>query len=60
MLGNEVSGNRQWQGVVRLVAIHNRALTQAQIQQNFDAGVGERYFLLFIGRAPRRTCRRAT
>ena len=47
VLGNEVSNNRQWQGVVRLVAIHNRALTQPQIQQNFEAGVGEKFFLLF-------------
>jgi mono/diheme cytochrome c family protein len=47
VLGNETSSNRQWQGVMRLVAIHNRALTVAQIQQNFAAGVGERYFLLF-------------
>ncbi len=47
VLGNETSTNRQWEGVVRLVAIHNRALTQAQIQQNFDAGVGEKYFMLF-------------
>jgi hypothetical protein len=29
------------------VVIHNRVLTDAQIQQNFDAGVGERYYLLF-------------
>jgi concanavalin A-like lectin/glucanase superfamily protein len=47
VLGNETSSNRQWKGVMRLVAIHNRALTQEQIQQNFAAGVGERYFLLF-------------
>jgi hypothetical protein len=47
VVANETSGNRQWQGVVRLVAIHNRALTTAQIQQNFTAGVGERYFMLF-------------
>lgn len=47
VLGNETSSNRQWQGVLRLVAIHNRALTEEQIQQNFAAGVGERYFLLF-------------
>ena len=32
---------------MQLVAIHNRALTLEQIQQNFAAGVGERYFLLF-------------
>jgi hypothetical protein len=47
VLGNEVSGNRQFTGVYRLVAIHNRVLTQEQIQQNFEVGVGERYFLLF-------------
>jgi hypothetical protein len=47
VLGNETSSNRQWQGVMRLVAIHNRSLTQEQIQQNFAAGVGERYFMLF-------------
>ncbi|MGH8189422.1 MAG: LamG domain-containing protein, partial [Steroidobacteraceae bacterium] len=47
VLGNEVSNNRQWMGVVRLVAIHNRALNLQQIQQNFEAGVGEKFFLLF-------------
>lgn len=47
VLGNEVSNNRLWQGVIRLVAIYNRALTLAQIQQNFEAGVGEKFFLLF-------------
>jgi hypothetical protein len=47
VLGNEVSGDRPWQGVARLVAIHNRVLTPAQILQNFEAGVGERFFLLF-------------
>ena len=40
-------GKRQWQGVIKFAAIHNRALTPAQIQQNFAAGVGEKYFLLF-------------
>ena len=34
VLGNEVSGTRMWAGVIRLVAIHNRALSLAQIQQN--------------------------
>lgn len=47
VLGNEVSNNRPWAGVVRLVAVHNRALTEAQIKQNFAAGVGEKFFLLF-------------
>ncbi|HEX4647716.1 MAG TPA: LamG domain-containing protein [Steroidobacteraceae bacterium] len=47
ILGNETTGQRQWQGVIKFVAIHNRALTPAQIQQNFAAGVGEKYYLLF-------------
>ncbi len=47
VLGNEISNNRLWQGIIRLVAIHERALTPAQIQQNFDAGVGAKFFLLF-------------
>ena len=38
VLGTEVSGDRPWAGVTRLVAIHNRVLTPAQIQQNFEAG----------------------
>jgi Concanavalin A-like lectin/glucanases superfamily len=47
VLGNETSTNRQWEGVLRLVAIHNRALSPTQIEQNFEAGVGEKYFMLF-------------
>ena len=47
VLGNEVSSDRLWQGVIRMVAIHNRALTPEQVLQNFDVGVGEKYFLLF-------------
>ncbi len=47
VLGNEVSGDRPWQGVIRLVAVHNRALTTEQVVQNFEAGVGERFYLLF-------------
>ena len=47
VLGNEVSGDRQFQGVFRLVAVYNRALTPQQVQTNFDAGVGEKFYLLF-------------
>jgi mono/diheme cytochrome c family protein len=47
VLGNETSGQRQWQGVLRFAAVHDRALDAAQVQQNFAAGVGERYLLLF-------------
>ncbi len=47
VLGNEVSGDRQFEGIFRLVAVHNRALTPQQIRQNFQAGVGEKFYLLF-------------
>lgn len=46
-MGNEASGDRQWQGVLRLVAVYNRALNLQQIKQNFEAGVGQKFFLLF-------------
>jgi hypothetical protein len=47
VLGDDTSNDRQWQGVIRMVAIHNLALTEQQIQQNFAVGVGEKFFLLF-------------
>jgi hypothetical protein len=47
VLGNEVSNDIPWAGTIRLVAIHNRTLSPEQISQNFEVGVGERFFLLF-------------
>ncbi|MGB5473622.1 MAG: LamG domain-containing protein [Gammaproteobacteria bacterium] len=47
VMGNEVSNDRPWAGTIRFVAIHNRALDQAAITQNFNVGVGEKFFLLF-------------
>jgi hypothetical protein len=47
VLGNEVSGDRSWQGLIKFVAIHSRAMSAVQVMQNFNAGVGERYYLLF-------------
>jgi hypothetical protein len=47
LLGNETSSTRKWQGTIRFAAIFDHALTPEQVQQNFAAGVGERYFLLF-------------
>lgn len=47
ILGNETSRNSPWSGTLRFLAIHNRALTPAQVARNFDAGVGERFYLLF-------------
>ncbi len=47
VLGNETSSDQPWQGVIRMLAIHDRALSLAQIQQNFEVGVGQKYYLLF-------------
>ena len=47
VLGNEASGDGLWQGTLRLVAIHDRELSQEQVTQNYDVGVGEKFFLLF-------------
>ncbi|MGH8196205.1 MAG: LamG domain-containing protein [Woeseiaceae bacterium] len=47
VLGNEADNQGLWKGTLRLVAIHNRVLTPEQIVQNFDVGVGEKFYLLF-------------
>jgi len=47
ILGNEISGNRPWTGQIKMVALHSHPLTPAQIQQSFDVGVGQKFFLLF-------------
>ena len=47
ILGNEASSDGLWQGTLRLAAVHRRALTEEQVVQNFDVGVGEKFFLLF-------------
>ncbi len=47
VLGNEVSSDRLWQGTIRMVAVHNRALPEEQIVDNFKVGVGEKFLLLF-------------
>jgi Concanavalin A-like lectin/glucanases superfamily len=47
VLGNEVSDDRSWQGLIKFVAIHSRAMSAVQVLQNFNAGVGQRYYMLF-------------
>jgi len=47
VLGNSSAEGNPWAGKVRLAAIHNKVLSETQIKQNFDAGVGQKYFLLF-------------
>ncbi|MCG8371543.1 MAG: LamG domain-containing protein [Proteobacteria bacterium] len=47
ILGNEADSSGLFEGTFRLAAIHRRALSEEQIGQNYDAGVGERFYLLF-------------
>ncbi|WP_298442720.1 LamG domain-containing protein [uncultured Ferrimonas sp.] len=47
ILGREASNQHVWQGDIRLLAIYNRQLTAEQIQQNYEVGVGEKFYLLF-------------
>jgi hypothetical protein len=47
VLGSETTGKEQWLGTIKFVAIHSRALTKDQVLQNYNAGVGEKYFMLF-------------
>jgi len=46
-MGNEADFSEPWEGRLRLVAIHNRAMTPEQVRQNFEAGVGQKFFLMF-------------
>ena len=39
-LANELTGDRPWLGELHLVALYSRALSAAEIQQNFKAGTG--------------------
>jgi hypothetical protein len=47
-LGNETNGTgNEWIGQIRFLAVHERALSASQVQQNFLAGVGKRMILTF-------------
>ncbi|MEJ2449707.1 MAG: LamG domain-containing protein, partial [Gammaproteobacteria bacterium] len=47
VLGNDASRQSSWLGQIRMLAIDNAPLTAAEVKQNYDAGVGQQYFLLF-------------
>ena len=47
ILGNERTNDRQWKGKVQMVAIYDQALTPAQINQNYLAGVGKKVVIRF-------------
>jgi hypothetical protein len=40
-LANEIAVDRPWLGTLKLIATYDRALTAAEIQQNFDAGANQ-------------------
>jgi hypothetical protein len=40
VIGNTPSDNRLWLGEIKLVAVHAKALTATEVQQNFAAGTG--------------------
>ncbi len=46
-IGREPINNRRWFGTVKSVAIFRRALTPAQIMQNYLAGASQRFTLRF-------------
>jgi hypothetical protein len=46
-LGSEVTGKEQWTGTIKFAEIHSHALTPTQVLENFNAGVGQSYYLLF-------------
>lgn len=47
VLGNETDGNELWEGTIRMLAIHDKALSPEQITQNYESGVGEKFYMLF-------------
>lgn len=40
VLGNEVSGDRQWKGTYHMVALYDRGLSEQEIASHFQAGAG--------------------
>lgn len=47
VLGSEVSGRYNFEGTIRMVAIHNRILKPEQILSNYESGFGQKFYLLF-------------
>ncbi|MEH6517034.1 MAG: LamG domain-containing protein [Halioglobus sp.] len=47
VLGNTTANTNPWSGNLRMAAVHNRALNSSQILQNFEVGVGQKFFVMF-------------
>ena len=59
VLGNEVSSDRSWQGLIKFVAIHNRALTRRRSCRTSTPASGSASTCCSTWR-PSPACRRAT
>jgi hypothetical protein len=46
-LGSDTASAAKWSGVIKMLSVHNRALSDGQVLQNFDKGVGEKRYLMF-------------
>ena len=46
-LGSDTNGKNQWLGKLKFFAIHSKELTEREIKMNYDAGVGQKFNLLF-------------
>lgn len=46
-IGNSFDNTAPWKGTIKMLAIHDQAMTLAQVQQNFSIDVGQKYYLLF-------------
>lgn len=46
-LGNEGNNQASWQGQMKLVTVYERALSDSEVLQNFDAGIGMTNVLSF-------------
>lgn len=47
IVGSDINGANQWLGTMKFLAIHSNALTEHEIRLNYNAGVGQRFQLLF-------------
>jgi len=43
-LANEISQDREWNGIIYLAAVYSRALDYQEIVKNYDAGFGQGHF----------------
>ncbi|MCZ6829921.1 MAG: LamG domain-containing protein [Gammaproteobacteria bacterium] len=47
VLGNATGNTNPWAGTMRMLAVHNSVLSAEQVEQNFEVGVGQKYYLMF-------------